>query len=466
MSQTEHFAPVRLVLHIDVDAFFASVEQLVVPSLRGRPVIVGSGCIASCSYEARRRGLRAGMALHEARRLCPQAVILEGNYQIYRCFAEHIWEICRGYTVSLETYLDEAYGDATGMDRVHGGPLELGRKLRRQVLEEVGLPVSIGLAGNRMMAGMASHFSKPSRQAAGGEAVAGVMWIAPGQEEAFLAPLAVEELLGVGHKTAQRLRDMNISTVGQLRLLSRPAMAAMFGRRGETLYERCRGRDIETVSPAAARAMITQPPASRAQAADEGPAELREEPQSPTPQLKANFPAMPGRGIARPPRTISRETTFHEPTCDLSQIHGMLFYLLERAMRTARRLGSLAGCVELSIRYNDWKQAAASRTLEEPTDSDEDVFAVVLLLLGQLHRRRVSLRHVGVVLSRLSPRGAQGLLFQPRRQVRNKQLHQAVDAIRDRYGHAAVVSGKSIELLGELQQNDYGFILRTPSLTK
>ena len=102
----------KLILHVDIDAFFPSVERLLIPSLRHRPVVVGSGCIASCSYEARRSGLHAGMPLHQARRLCPAAVILPGNYQIYRCFAEHVWQICRRFTCGLETYLDEAYGEA------------------------------------------------------------------------------------------------------------------------------------------------------------------------------------------------------------------------------------------------------------------------------------------------------------------------------------------------------------------
>ena len=118
-----------LMVHVDVDAFFASVEQLLVPSLRGRPVIVGSGVIASCSYEARAMGLRAGMTLHEAKKLCPQAVILAGDCQIYRCFAEHVWDVCRRFTCGLETFLDEAYGDATGI-LSYGGPLDLGGSLR------------------------------------------------------------------------------------------------------------------------------------------------------------------------------------------------------------------------------------------------------------------------------------------------------------------------------------------------
>ncbi len=440
----------KLLLHIDVDAFFPSVEQLLIPCLRGRPVIVGSGVIASCSYEARTFGLRAGMELRRAKKLCPGAVVLKGNYQIYRCFAEGVWDVCRRFTCGLETYLDEAYGDATGIG-VHGSPLELGRSLQAAVREEVGLPVSIGLAANRMMAKVASSSAKPG----------GVAWIAPGTEEEFLAPLPIRKLLGVGHKTEQKLRDMNIATIGDLRSMSRATLECMFGLRGLELYERCRGRDDrgQRVTPSAA---------------DAAWAKLLDS-QSPPPPLPQDSqdaqPAAPPLPAAnsqpqRLPRTISRETTFHEPTCDPKHIEGMLFYLLERAMRAARRLGLLAGCIELSIRYDDWKHCASSRSLASPTGSDEEAFAVVRELLGQLHQRRVSLRHVGVVLGKLVPAAARGLLFESPAQHRRGQLHETVDRIRDRFGHAAVVTGSSIDLLGRLEQNDYGFVLRTPSLTK
>lgn len=398
-----------LIIHVDVDAFFASVEQLLIPSLRGRPVIVGSGVIASCSYEAREFGLRAGMPLGKARRLCPQVVVLPGDQNIYRCFADGVWEVCRRFTCGLETYLDEAYGDASGMQAVHGEPAALGRKLQEQVRREVGLPVSVGLGSNRMMAKVASHAAKPGR----------VVWIRPGREEAFLEHLPVARLPGVGSKTEARLLDMNINTAGEMRALSRSMLFSMFGRHGEVLYERCRGRDVQELRPGAL------------------------------------------------PRTISRETTFHQPTTDAGEVRGMLFYLLERAMRATRGAGLEARCVELSIRYDDWKGYAARRTLPAATDAEEEAFAVVEELLDRLHTRRVALRHVGVVLSGFARKGETGELFdQPKALQGRRQLHHAVDAIRDRYGHSAVVAGESIQLLGRLQRSDYGFVLRTPSLTK
>ena len=400
--------PARLVVHVDVDAFFASVEQLLIPALRARPVVVGSGCIASCSYEARRFGLHAGMSLTEARRRCPAAVILAGQQAIYRCLAEQIWRICRQYACELETFLDEAYGEAGGMEWLYGPPPALGAALRRQVLEEVGLSVSVGLGANRMLAKIASHLAKPG----------GVRWISPGDTQGVLASLPIESLPGIGRKSAERLKDVNVVTVENLRALPREMLRAMFGRRGELLYGRCRGQDVQPLRPEAL------------------------------------------------PKTISRETTFHVPTCDRAEIRGMLYYLLERAMRSARKLELLTGAVELTLRYDDWRQTGVRRRLDQPTADDAETFEVVTSMLDSLFRRRVALRHVGVVLSGFRLCDGQGELFEPAGRVRRRQLTHALDAIRDRWGHGALISGESIELMGKLRRNDYGFVLRTPSLTK
>ena len=398
----------RLIFHIDVDAFFASVEQLLAPALRRRAVIVGSGCIASCSYEARQFGLHAGMSLRKARRLCGNAVILPGSYQTYRCFAEHIWEICSNYAHSLETLLDEAYGDATSLAGRHGGAVAMGRRIQRRIDCEVGLPVSIGLASNAMLAKLASHAAKPH----------GVLWIPPGRESEFLDPLPVDRLPGIGPKAAARLADVNIHTIAEFRKLDREVLRCMFGRRGDLLYDRCRGRD---------------------------PAEIRSQ---------------------TPPKSISRETTFHKPQCDLRWIRGMLFYLAERAARTARGAGLLAGCVETSIHYVDFKGDSGARMLPKPTNCPWQIFDLAADLLSSLHRRRVALRHVGVTLSKFSRVADEARLFETPADAKRRSLNGTIEAIRNRYGHSSIVAGESISLLGQLKQNDYGFVLRTPSLTK
>jgi DNA polymerase-4 len=284
----------------------------------------------------------------------------------------------------------------------------MARELQQRVDSEVGLPVSIGLASNTMLAKLASHAAKPC----------GVFWVRPDRVKEFLDPLAVSSLPGVGPKTASRLADVNIRTVAELRQLDREVLDCMFGRRGVLLHDRCRGLD---------------------------PAEIRRQ---------------------APPKSISRETTFHEPQCDIRWIRGMLFYLAERAAAAVRGDGLLAGCVETSIRYVDYKGDATRRTLPEPTNCPWRIFNLAAELLASLHRRRVALRHIGVTLSKFSPISGQARLFDTQADVKSRSLNGALDAIRNRYGHSSIVAGESIELLGQLKQDDYGFVLRTPSLTK
>ncbi len=393
-----------ILFHVDVDAFFASAEQLRNPFLRGRPVAVGSGVIASCSYEARARGLSNGMALHQAQRICPELVVVEGRYEVYRCLTDALWEICLRYAPAIETFLDEALCDFSGTDRIYPDLVEVGHRLRREVREEIGLPVTVGIAKNRMMARLASKSAKPD----------GLRFIPPGQEEAVLLPLGIEHLPGVGPKTAALFREMKIRTVGEFRAIPRETLEGMLGKVGHDLYDRARGEDTRAV---------------------------RE------------------REI---PRTISRETTFHEATAKREEIDGMLFYLVDRGMRTIRQLGLQVRTVKVSLRYSDWVREDATRSLP-PTSIDEEVQPVVRQLLWGRYTRRVTLRHVGVVFGNFSRQGAQLDLFSD---GRFRLLHEAVDQIRERFGHGAIVAGRAISLLGKIPHDSYGYILRTPSLTK
>lgn len=393
-----------MIFHVDVDAFFASVEQLRNPRLRGRPVAVGSGVIASCSYEARARGLANAMPLHQARRLCPELVVLEGRHEIYRCFTDAIWEICRRYAPAMETFLDEAFCDFTGTERLYPDFLELGKRLRREVREEVGLAVTVGIASNRMLSKIAAKSVKPD----------GLRLVPPGAEEEMLRPLPIGKIPGMGPRTSALFRDMNVRTVEEFRAIPLETLVAMLGKVGTALYERARGRDSRAVHE---------------------------------------------REI---PRSISRETTLHEPTADRGELEGMLSYLVDRAMRATRQLGLRARTVKVSIRYSDWVQEERARSIE-PTSIDEHVLPVVRGLLRELYTRRVTLRHLGIVLSNFRMEEAQGELFSD---DRLKRMHEAVDRIRDKFGDGAVILGKAIELLGKLEHDSYGYVLRTPSLTK
>ena len=396
-------------MHVDIDAFFASVEQRRDPRLRGRPVIVGSGVIASCSYEARRYGLRAGMPLYRARRLCPKVVILEGHYPTYRCFADRLFEVCRDIAPAVEIYLDEAYCDLTGTDRIYAHPTLAAETLKRRIREATGLSVSVGLASNRMIAKMAGGAVKPD----------GLNYVPPGQEARFLGGMPVEKLPGVGHATRAVLEDLNIATVGDLRRLSRSDLERLFGANGLVLYDRCRGRDTRAVHE------------------------------------------------KEVPRSISRETRFHQDTIDPDEIHAMLYYLTERAAGTLRALGLRSRRVGARLRYSDNASASGGMTLAHSTDETRDLYAAALRQFERLCTRRVSVRLLGVTLSRLSLAGRrQQGLFDEAAAVRRAKLDTCLDQARRRFGHSIIVAGPSLELLGKLDRDSYGYVLRTPCLTK
>jgi DNA polymerase-4 len=398
-----------LIMHIDIDAFFASIEQVRNPRLRGRPVIVGAGCIASCSYEARRFGLRAGMSLRRARELCPQAVVLEGSQHVYAAFAEKVWARCRELTPDMETLLDDAYLDLTGTERLNGDVRAAAMRLKEDIRRDTGLTVTIGIASSRVAARIASSLGKPD----------GLVIVEPGQELAVMGPLPMEKLPGVGHATAEVLHKMNITTIGELAALPAWSLDSLFGARGAALYERAHGRDSQVIA-------------------------RREIPQS-----------------------ISRETSFHRDTADRGEIEGMLYYLVERAMRTLRSLGLVARTVETRIRYSDMKGEHAARSMSRWTGLDGEAFDFARGMLNGLYRRRVSLHGVGVTISNFRPAGSQQAgLFDEDNRRRLEGLYRALDEVRSRYGYGAIVAGKSLELLRRLPRNDYGFTLRTPSLTK
>jgi DNA polymerase-4 len=393
-----------VVMHLDVDAFFASVEQLRDPRLRGRPVAVGNGVVASPSYEARARGVTTAMPLHQARRICPELVVLDGRQEVYRCFTENIWSICRRYAPALETFLDEAFADFSGTDHVYGDLLELGRRLRREIREEVGLAVTVGIGKNRMISKLAAKSVKPD----------GLCRIPPGQEEAFLLDLPLEKLPGMGPKTRALFADMNIRTVREFRAIPLLTLEAMLGKVGRALYERARGEDSRAVCE---------------------------------------------REI---PKSISRETTLSKATAEPGELEGMLFYLVDRAMRALRQLGLRTKSVRVSIRYSDWEGDERAAPVR-PTAFDEEVQPVARGLLWKLYTRRVTLRHLGVTLGGLVLEEGQLELFS---EEGLRRFHAALDQVRDKYGHGAIVAGRAIELLGQLPKDAYGYILRTPSLTK
>jgi len=423
MNRSQHHP---VILLIDIDAFFPQVEQILRPALRGRPVIVGGraddrSVVASASYEARARGVQTAMPIARARRLCPAAAFLRGDFHAYARFSRRMMNLCRRYTPLVEpTSLDEAYLDLTGCRRhlatrgiIEGEseawPLQAADHLKRAIRRHLDLEVTVGAATNRLVAKVACARAKPS----------GVAWIRPGREARFLAPLPLRDLPGIGPRTAEGLRRYNLRRIGDLARLPERRLVADFGPAGRTLAERARGID-------------------------------------PT-------PVTAGEAV---PRSISRETTFESNLNDTPQMTAMLFYLLERACRQLREDGLLARTVGVKVRYADFKTVGRSRTLPTFSDHDEDFWPVARDLFGRVHTRRVGVRLVGASLSHLAPAGRQMGLFDEADRQRRRAFYRSVDRVRDRFGFGSLVTGRSIDLLATHERDDRGFRLRTACLSR
>jgi DNA polymerase-4 len=410
------------IMYLDIDAFFPAVEQIRFPHLRGRPVVVGSGVVASSSYEARRRGVRTGMRIAEAVRVCPEVVVLKGHQHVYASFAEHVFDHCRRLTPLVETYLDEAFCDLTGTAASRRDAVALGREVKAEIRRKVGPTVTVGFASNRMIAKLAAKGAKPD----------GLAVVAPGEEEDFMRDRPVGDVPGIGHVATEALRQVNVTTVGDLKGFPLRYLRAVFGERASLIYERLRGRD---------------------------------------PYVR---PALP--------KSISRETTFARDTIDRDEITATLYYLAERACRAARAMGAMPARVELKVRYGDGGSETRRAAYRETSVLDRAVFALADRSLAAAWRRCL-VRLVGITLAGLAFPDAEEQLLDdvefdrsceatcdPRRGAvradRLKPLYSSLDSIRAKFGHSAVIAGRSVNLMGRLERDSYGYILRTPSLTK
>jgi DNA polymerase-4 len=406
MKPISHLDPEPLIMYLDIDAFFPSVEQVKFPHLKGKPVVVGSGVVASSSYEARRYGISAGTSITEAVRLCPDVIVLKGHQHTYASFAERIFDHCRHLTPQVEAYLDEIFCDLTGTPAAQGDPLVLGENLKDLISRDPGLGVTVGFASNRMLAKLAAKDVKPD----------GVAVVRLGEEEAFMEERPVSDVLGIGRKTTRLLKQINVNRVSDLKAFSFAYLEKVFGRNAFLIHERLRGRDPYVPSVV--------------------------------------------------PKSISRETSFPRDTTDMDEIMSVLYYLTERACRSARTVGLLPRRVTVKVRYGDGEGETVSARLREARVLDAAIFQTAHDLLMRVFRRcRVHL--IGVVLSEFVPgRDIQESLYPDRCAERLGDLYGTLDRIRSRYGHSSVIAGKSIGLMKRLERDSYGYILRTPSLTK
>src|SRR2546430_362599 len=343
------------IVHVDVDAFFASVEQVLNAKLRGKPVLVGRGCVASASYEAKFLGVKTAMGFREALRVCPQAIVVPGQYEHYADFAERVRRILETYTPAVETAaLDDFYLDFAGTERLYPDYEATLRRLQAEIRGRTGLSVSVGAARTKVVASIASRLERPR----------GFRMVAPDEEENFLTPLPVEKLHGIGPVHAGALAERGIATIGQLRQVPRPALQAAFGEAiGQQNWERARGLD--------------------------------------------------GREVLLPstPKSISRETTIEGGTIDTEFLGGLIEYLSERIGSTLREYGKQARTIGLRIRYVDHFSAHQTVRLSKPSNDERELLATAKDLFSKLFTRRVAVRLAGVSVTNLETDKRQHELF-------------------------------------------------------
>lgn len=387
----------RAILHVDLDAFFVSVERLRDPSLAGKPVVVGAdprggkgrGVVAAASYEAREFGIHSAMPISEAWRRCPRAVYLPGSPDLYRRAARAVRAIFHRFTPAVEPVsIDEAYLDLTGTERLFGPPPAAAERIRRAIRDETRLPVSMGLATSKVVAKIASTLAKP----------AGFLHVWPGREAAFLAPLPISRMPGIGPATRERLHEFNLRTLGDLARIDAEFLTSAFGEHGRSMAARAVGAEGGAV----------------------------EEP-----------------GI---PKSISREVTFEEDTADVARCEAILAYLAERACHDLRGHGLTARTVTLKLRYRDFTTVTRRTTLDTPTDSDRIVGAAARELFRAAYARRVNVRLLGVGLANLVYAAPQLDLFAEPRALAWERLLNPLDRLRDRYGFGAVKTGATMAL--------------------
>lgn len=382
-------------MHVDADAFFVSVERALNPELNDRAVIVGGtkddfrGVVASASYEARAKGVRSAMPIVQAARLCPEAVFLRGRRHAYVEYSRRIMAILRECSPAVQAVsLDDFYLDATGLDRLHGPPLALGRKIKERTRGETGVTVTVGIATSRLVAKVASESVKPD----------GLIQIPPGDEAAFLAPLDVRDLPGVGPSASAALYRRGLRAIGQVAAMAPERLERMFGKWARDLWLHARGIDDTPVR------------------AEDGPA-----------------------------KSVSHETTFDRDTADAEFLEGVARRLAERVCARLRRGGLAARTVSVKVKFADFRSVSAAKTLPAPTNHDHEVAAAAAGRLESLLRGGARVRLIGVVASNLCDAAARqtDFLTEEERQ-RRERLYKGIDAVRGKQGFDAIRAGRSL----------------------
>ena len=391
----------RIIFHVDMDAFFVSVEELYDPSLKGKPVVVGGqrderGVVSAASYAARKFGVHSAMPLRTAAKLCPQAIFVNGHPERYREFSGRVHEVLGHFSPLVEmASVDEAYLDMTGTERLHGPALRCAHRLHSEMKSKTQLNCSIGIGSSRLIAKVSSAKAKPN----------GVLWVLPGQEARFLAPLDVGDIPGVGKVMEKNLQDIGIHRVGDLAALEENDLEQHFGKWGQALAGKSRGEDAGGWFDTAV-------------------------------------------GEHTDPKSISHEHTFDEDTGDLERLQSTLMRLSEMVGRRLREGGYFARTIQLKLRYKDFTTITRAHSLELPTQMDHEIFEQARRLFLHNWKKGAAVRLLGVQTSNFEAGPAQLDLLGPTRDGLNmnglnlsdrwQKVLAAADHLRDKFGESTI----------------------------
>jgi DNA polymerase-4 len=381
-------APQRYIAHFDLDSFFVSVEMLQDPSLLGKAVVVGGsrdrGVVTTCSYEARKFGVRSAMPMRKAMELCPHAIVVKSSYGLYSKYSAWVTEIIASNAPLYEkASIDEFYIDLTGMDTFFN-PLEWTIRLRKTIMDETGLPISFGLASNKLVAKIATDEAKPN----------GYLFVTPGKEKEFLAPLPVEKLGGVGKKSHQTLLGLGIQNIGDILHFDPALLEKVLGKWGTQLIRQANGKSDSVVSP------------------------------------------------HRESKSISAENTFEENTSDMDILLAQLVGQSERVAYELRQEKKYATCVAIKFRNANFETSTRQVTVPA-TIADSDIIKAATDLFTKLYVPGTMVRLLGVRLSGLTNVGAQTNLFDNK--TEQNALYEAIDAVKNKYGKSLLRKARTVK---------------------
>jgi DNA polymerase IV len=388
----------RTVFHVDMDAFFVSVEELFDPSLKGKPVVVGGqrherGVVSAASYEARKFGVHSAMPLRTAARLCPEAIFVDGHPDRYRVSSEKVYAVLTGFSPQVEMVsIDEAYLEMTGTERLHGPPLVAADKLHQQMKDETELNCSIGIGTSRLVAKVCSGKAKPN----------GVLYVLAGREAGFLRFLDVRDIPGVGKVTEQKLDAAGIRKIGDLGKFDDRELERKFGKWGLVLAAKARGEDAGA-------------------------------------WFRGEIGSHEGK------KSISHEHTYDRDTRDVTAIEATLARLSEMVGRRLRENRVRARTLQLKLRYKDFSTITRARSLEIPTQLDNEIFEQIRRLFHANWRPGVEVRLLGVEASSFGRDSPQLDFLEDQRRTKWEHALSAADRLRDKFGDSTITLGTGMK---------------------